>query len=273
MPQVKQDDFSKLEYEGWERVANQYEQTWANLTQQFIGPLLQTVGIRNGMKVLDVACGPGYVSGEIKKKNATPVGIDFSPKMISLARRSYQGIQFMEGNAQELEFDDSTYDAVVMNFGMLHLSRPLLAIAEAHRVLKAGGKFGFTVWSPGPVSEIMDKAKEKYADRNVPMPDAPAYDMFAEEKTCLHVLTQAGFESSSIKFMQRIVRWIVPTAGFLFDAELNAGVRNAAFLRQQSVDVLQKIKADVETNMQQFKTVNGFELPFCGCVISARVIK
>lgn len=271
MPQVIKDDFSKLEYEGWERVAGKYEQTWANLTQQFIEPLLQAVGIEEGMRVADIACGPGYVSHQVKKKHAIPVGIDFSPQMIALAKKRFPDISFIEGDAQQLEFDDSTFDAAVMNFGMLHLPKPLLAISEAHRVLKPGGKFGFAVWSPSPASETIQKSVEKYADMNVPMPDAPAYDLFANEKTCRTKLSEAAF--GSIKFTKKNVSWVVPTAGYLFDAELNAGVRNAAFLQQQSGDTLQKIKADVEINMQQFKTAEGFELPFCGCIISAHVIK
>jgi hypothetical protein len=59
---------------------------------------------------------------------------------------------------------------------------------------------------------------------------------------------------------------------FLLEAELNAGVRNAAFLRQQSTDILKRIKSAVEEGMEQFKSDNGYELPFVGCIISASKI-
>ena len=91
MPNVLQDDFSKLEYEGWSRVSDLYDQSWANLTKQFIEPLLNAVNIQPGMKVLDVACGPGYVSQAIYSRGATATGVDFSASMIALAPAAENG--------------------------------------------------------------------------------------------------------------------------------------------------------------------------------------
>ena len=86
MAQIQNDDFSKLEYAGWQRVADKYLDNWAKLTRQFIEPLLDAANIYKGMKVLDVACGPGLVAEKIYKRKALPVGIDFSPEMIKLAK-------------------------------------------------------------------------------------------------------------------------------------------------------------------------------------------
>src|SRR5205809_6238429 len=54
-------------------------------------------------------------------------------------------IEFREGDAEALPFPEASFDAVVMNFGMLHLAHPERAVAEAFRVLSAGGRFAFTV--------------------------------------------------------------------------------------------------------------------------------
>ncbi len=272
MPPIQDDDFSKLEYEGWQRVAHQYIDNWANLTQQFVEPLLDAAQISKGMKVLDVACGPGIVSEKIWARNAIPAGIDFSPEMISLARLLYPHIGFLEGDAQQLPFDNASFDCVVMNFGMLHLPEPLQAMKEAYRVLRINGRFAFTVWaSPAksPAAKVMNEAKEKFADMNVPMPDAPPFDYFEDRQNCSSFLSQAGFDPQSLQYETKLVTWLVPTADFLFEAELNAGVRNAAFLRQQSPENLQKIKLAVEQGMQQFKMEEGYNLPFLGCIIAA----
>lgn len=271
MLQIRDDDFSKLEYEGWQRVAGQYIDVWAKLTQQFIEPLLNAAKVGNGMSVLDVACGPGIVSQKILARNAVPVGIDFSPEMIKLAKLSYPHIEFYEGDAQQLSIEDASFDCVVMNFGMLHLPQPLQAMKEAWRVLRKNGMFAFTVWSPSnsPAAQVMNESKEKFADMNVPMPSAPPYDYFQDRQNCSAFLGQAGFDPETIHFEMKLVKWLVPDAGFFFDAELNAGVRNAAFLLQQTPENLMKIKKAVEEGVQQFKVRNGYELPFMGCIIAA----
>src|SRR4051812_32088126 len=56
------DAFTKFEHEGWNRVADKYDATWASSTRQFIDPLLDAAGVATGMSILDVGCGPGYVS-------------------------------------------------------------------------------------------------------------------------------------------------------------------------------------------------------------------
>ena len=271
MSQIQYNDFSKLEFDGWQRVANQYIDVWSNLTKQFIDPLLNAAKVKKNLRVLDVACGPGIVSEKILARNAIPVGIDFSPEMIKLAKLYYPQIEFYDGDAQQLLFEDASFDCVVMNFGMLHLPQPLQAMKEASRVLRKKGMFAFTVWSPSnsPASKVMNEAKEKFADMNVSMPAAPPYDYFENRKNCSTFLDLAGFDPETLYFEMKLVKWLVPDAGFLFEAELNAGVRNAAFLRQQTPENLQKIKMAVEKGVQQFKVKNGYELPFTACIIAA----
>ena len=274
MPQILPDDFSKLEYEGWSRVASLYDESWSNLTRQFIDPLLEVADITSGMKVLDVACGPGYVAGQIHKRGALVTGIDFSPAMITLAKKLYPGIDFREGDAQQLDFSDSSFDRVVMNFGMLHLARPSEAIAEASRVLKKGGRYAFTVWAgpdKSPSAKVMYDNIQKFADMNVNMPAAPDSYMFSDEKLCKQLLTENGFED--FHFKNEYVQWVVPSAEFLFETELNAGVRTAALLRRQSAKTLEKIKENVTAGMQRFFDGKQYRLEFCGCIVSAEKAK
>src|SRR5881409_4058809 len=118
------DAFTQLEHAGWERVAGNYDSVWASLTRQFIEPLLNAAGVARGMQVLDVACGPGYVAAVAQQRGADAVGIDFSREMVGIARRLHPDIDFHEVDAQQLQFDEMSFDRVVMNFGLLHLSHP-----------------------------------------------------------------------------------------------------------------------------------------------------
>jgi len=74
------DDFTRFEHAGWERVADKYNSVWSSLTRQFIPHLISAAQVSPSMSVLDVACGPGYVSAAVRMLDAVPTGIDFSEK-------------------------------------------------------------------------------------------------------------------------------------------------------------------------------------------------
>jgi ubiquinone/menaquinone biosynthesis C-methylase UbiE len=141
------DDFTRFEHEAWERVADKYDSTWSSLTREFIPHLISAAQVSSGMSVLDVACGPGYVSAAVKQLGAVPTGIDFSEKMISIAKPMFPDISFIQGDAQNLPFADASFDRVLINFGLLHVSDPEKACAEVCRVLKPKRRFAFTVWA------------------------------------------------------------------------------------------------------------------------------
>ncbi|PYI84262.1 MAG: hypothetical protein DMF09_08790, partial [Verrucomicrobia bacterium] len=161
------DEFTQFEHAGWERVADKYDSVWSSLTRQFIPYLIEAARVSPGMSVLDVACGPGYVSNAAGQLGANPVGIDFSEKMIAIAKEMFPDTPFRQGDAQELPFEDRSFDRVLINFGLLHLSRPEKAYAEACRVLKSGGRLGFTVWAgpeQNPGAKIVNDAIEAHAN-------------------------------------------------------------------------------------------------------------
>src|SRR5438045_8136356 len=98
------ESFAKFEHEGWQRVAGKYDSVWASSTRQFISRLLDAAEVSEGMSVLDVGCGPGYVSAAAAARGAIPRGLDFSKEMIGVARRMFPKIGFQEGDAQNLPF-------------------------------------------------------------------------------------------------------------------------------------------------------------------------
>lgn len=143
------DPFHEFEHAQWQAVVERYHDSWGYLTRQTIPALLDVLRVKAGVRLLDVASGPGYVASEARSRGADVVGVDFSDAMVARARVLYPDTHFQEGNAENLPFADASFDAVAMNFGMLHLAQPDLAINEAFRVLQSGGRFSFTVWA-GP---------------------------------------------------------------------------------------------------------------------------
>jgi len=265
-------EFTRFEHEGWERVADKYDSVWSSLTRQFIPYLIDAVRVSTGMSVLDVACGPGYVSAAIKKLGANPTGIDFSRKMVALARSMFPEATFREGNAQQLPFTDASFDRVLMNFGLLHLSQPEKACGEAFRVLQPGGKFGFTIWAEpheNPGGKIVNDAIEAHGDLNVEVPDGPSKFLYADKEKCRNALEHEGFDGQSMIFETRSAEWNVPTPQYLFEAERDAGVRTAGLLARQSSDRLDAIRRAIEDGVRRYAKGDGFAIPMAAHVIVA----
>jgi len=266
-----EDEFTRFEHEGWERVAERYDSVWSSLTRQFIPPLLSAARVSPGQKLLDDACGPGYVAAAAKQLGATPFGVDFSSQMVRAATRLYPSIEFQEGDAQQLTFADNSFDRVVMNFGLLHLSKPERACAEACRVLRPGGRFACTVWAgpeENPGARIMNHALETHADMTVPIPSGPPYYLFTSRDECRSGLQEVGFDKESLTFDTISVEWQVPSATFLFEAERDAGVRTAALLAQQTAERLASIRSAIEQSVKPYARGERFSIPMSAHVIA-----
>jgi len=85
-------DFHDFERAGWENAAASYELGFGDVTIQSVGPILDAVGAGPGVRLLDVACGPGYVAAAAARRKSSVVGIDFSPAMVALASERNPGL-------------------------------------------------------------------------------------------------------------------------------------------------------------------------------------
>ena len=267
------DDFAKFELEGWQRVAHKYEAAWSELTRSFIPRLLQAVSLAPGQHVLDVACGPGYVAEAVREKGAKPIGVDFSEEMVRLASERNPGISFVKGDAQALQWDDETFDTVLMNFGLLHLSDPAAAFSESFRVLRRGGCYGFTVWAGpelSPGARIVEDAIQRHANLDVPLPKGPDYFCYGQQNECKNALAEVGFASSSVTFETIVEAWKVPNAKFLFESERHAGVRTAALLERQDEKTLAAIAHQIEEGVAVYAKGGAYFIPFAAHVVTAR---
>jgi ubiquinone/menaquinone biosynthesis C-methylase UbiE len=147
---------------------------WSSGNYAVVGTTLQIVGeqlcealdIRPGAKVLDVAAGNGMVSLAAARRWCDVTSTDYVPALLECgrARASAEGlaIEFLEADAEDLPFDDGSFDTVVSTFGVMFTPNQDRAAAELLRVCKPKGQIGLANWTPeGFIGQIF-KTLGKY---------------------------------------------------------------------------------------------------------------
>lgn len=235
--------FRQFEHEGWQRLSDGYHRHWEALTTQAVPRLLAATEITQDMNVLDVACGPGYVTGAATAWGATTVGIDFSENMVALARSIFHELDFRVADAEDLPFDDQSFDAVLINYGVLHFPDPDKALAEAHRVLKQNGRLAFTTWAPAEDSAITIamNAIAEHGSLRVDLPAGSPLYRFADADECQTVLSAIGFKD--IVCTDLLFAWRLPRPDMLMETFRQATARMSGLLNAQDPEASPAISA------------------------------
>merc|ERR1711879_559948 len=111
----------------WQRAAGAYDKGWGALTSSFIPTMLDELNCVEKTRILDIATGPGYVAEAASQRGAQVSALDFSANMLELAQSRLkaaghgQDIDWVQGDAESLTFDDNSFDCIACNFGVLHL--------------------------------------------------------------------------------------------------------------------------------------------------------
>jgi SAM-dependent methyltransferase len=263
--------FRAFEHAGWDGIVDDYDAAFRTLTPQTIDPLLDAVGVGPGVRVLDEATGPGYVAAAAAARGAAVTAGDFSAAMVAEARRRHPELDVREADAEALPFADSDFDAVVMNFGVLHLAQPDRAFAEAHRVLRPGGRFAFTVWAAPEVSVglgMLLRAVQVYGTTDVPLPPGPPLFRFSDAGECRRALEAVGFGGVDTVTLPLV--WRFPDPDAVFEALRRGTVRNAGLLRAQTPAALAAIRAAVRAEAATYETGGGVAVPMGAVLTSGR---
>lgn len=136
-------------------------------TLQIVGEeLCETLDLRPGSRVLDVAAGNGMVTLAAARRWCDVTSTDYVPALLEQgrARASAEGlaIGFMEADAECLPFDDASFDVIVSTFGVMFTPNQPQAASELLRVCRSGGKIGLANWTPDGFIGQVFKTLGKY---------------------------------------------------------------------------------------------------------------
>ncbi len=157
-----------------EEVKAKQQKTWSSgdygkvawLTSPLADVLCDAVDIRPGSTVLDVATGTGNVALAAARRFCTVDAIDYVPALIEVGRRRARAegltVQFEEGDAENLERLDDTYDYVLSAIGAMFAPDHHRTASELVRVCKPGGTIGLISWTPNGFVGAMLKTVASY---------------------------------------------------------------------------------------------------------------
>jgi demethylmenaquinone methyltransferase/2-methoxy-6-polyprenyl-1,4-benzoquinol methylase len=173
---------------------------WRRVVTSIIAP-------KPGMKILDIAAGTGSSSRPLVDKGAEVTALDFSHGMIEQGRKQNKNINFVQGDALKLPFEDNSFDVTTISFGLRNTSNTDKALKEALRVTKDGGRIVVAEFSH-PVNPIFKKIYLNYLMKALPVivkkisknPDAYVYlaesiRAWPDQAELASIMRDSGFKS------------------------------------------------------------------------------
>jgi SAM-dependent methyltransferase len=182
---------------------------YATLSERIseVGELVaKRASIEPGMTVLDVACGTGNAARPAARAGGRVTGLDLAPKLLEQGRAKAEQerleIEWLEGDAEELPFEDDSFDRVLSTFGHMFAPRHQRAADEMARVCRSGGTIVTATWTADGVFGALSAAGAPYMP---PPPDfASPPVLWGTEDYVRELFASAatGFE------FERHVNWI-----------------------------------------------------------------
>jgi len=155
------------------------------------------LSLQPGERVLDIGSGPGFLACEMASAvgaSGSVTGIDPSEHMLALAgeRQAPAHVTFRPGNASDLPFADAEFDVVTSTQVYEYVADMPRALAEAHRVLRPGGRALIATWAPIDRRPMMKVGFDSLAEA-LPQLSPPAKGDLQQPEQCEREMTQGGF--------------------------------------------------------------------------------
>jgi SAM-dependent methyltransferase len=252
-------DFHAVEVAAWSEPgrAEGYESLVARVTAHVAEPLLDAARVHGGARVLDVACGTGFLVAAAESRDADAIGVDISPDMVRFARSRYPHLRFEVADAGALPFGDETFDAAVAAFLLHHVPNPERVVGELARVAR---RVVLAQWDTLDRARLLGIFSEAIRDSGVEARGSgPSRELLASSAELERLLHGAGLEGvfvDAVEFVQR-----VEDIEELWSGVLAASVNTAATVNAQEEAVRRRIRARAGELAAGYERDGALEIP------------
>ncbi len=261
--------FNRFELDAWEAAAGSYG-FLRELTARANGSLLAAAGVARGLQVLDVGSGPGDLAAAAAGLGADTVGIDAAPSMVRRAALANPSIPFRLGSFEAIPAGEGAFDAVLGGFVFNHVGSPEVALAEARRVLRPGGRLALATWDAPSRNRVLGLFVDAVSAVGAPpppgIPAGPTHFRSDEELRAL--FTAAGFASVGLSRIMFEAR--VPDLDTLWDGVLGSAVRIPPTITRQPPAIRGAIRAAFDVLAAVYRRADGYAIPVSMQVIQGR---
>jgi ubiquinone/menaquinone biosynthesis C-methylase UbiE len=205
--------------EAWDNVAEAYAAEVAPVFEDYAREALRYAGVVPGMKVVDVAAGPGTLTFLAVQAGAAVSAIDFSPSMLAALRARAEGVAAVDatlGSGEALPYPDASFDAGFSMFGLMFFPDRAAGFRELARVLKPGAVAVVSSWVAMDRIPVMAAAMGIVGEL-MPGPKPPPRPMpLVDPETCIAEMSAGGFKDVVVhEFSSRVD---APTTAALVDS-------------------------------------------------------
>lgn len=251
--------------QGWEEVAVEYAKDRSGIFRQCSHRLVDILHPRQGSSLLDVGCGSGIVTRDLRSKvgnNGIVIGADISEKMLRIglghAQERNLAIRFCQMDAECTSLASATMDVVTCAFSLFQFPKMETALREMWRVLKPGGCLGLSNWGAGYFSPIASLQRDLF--KNIGIRPLLSNPITFRPHNLEDMLARSGFTSIELTEEEVIVWFTSPEE--VWEYNMDMGPFPVMLETQLSSEQRKELSAQFIDLIDNLNTENGIKSTF-----------